>query len=136
MSRLSVHSVPGRAATGAYVLHAGIDKWHASPDRAQGLHRAASTAFPWLRPLPPALFARVLSATEMGIGSALLVPLVRNRVAGLLLTAFSGSLLTMYWRSPAMRRAHSVWPTPAGVPVSKDVWMLGIALGLVLDDLR
>ncbi len=48
-----------------------------------------------------------------------------------MLTAFSGGLVTMYWRTPALRQPGSVWPTPAGIGVSKDVWMLGIGLGLL-----
>ena len=31
------------------------------------------------------------------------------------------------------RKAGSVWPTPQGMAVSKDVWMLGIGLGLLAD---
>jgi hypothetical protein len=32
-----------------------------------------------------------------------------------------------------MHQPASVWPTPKGIAVSKDVWMLGIGAGLVLD---
>ena len=52
-------------------------------------------------------------------------------MAGTALTGFSGSLLTMYLRTPALHKPGSVWPTQAGTAVSKDVWMLGIGLGLV-----
>jgi hypothetical protein len=31
--------------------------------------------------------------------------------------------------------AGSIWPSQTGVAVSKDVWMLGIGLGLVADGL-
>jgi uncharacterized membrane protein YkgB len=41
--------------------------------------------------------------------------------------------VTMYLRTPAMHKPNSVWPTPAGTAVSKDVWMLGIGLGLLAD---
>jgi uncharacterized membrane protein YkgB len=41
----------------------------------------------------------------------------------------------MYARTPAMRKPGSIWPSQAGVAVSKDVWMLGIGLGLVADGL-
>jgi hypothetical protein len=30
-----------------------------------------------------------------------------------------------------MHKPGSIWPSQAGVAVSKDVWMLGIGLGLV-----
>ena len=69
------------------------------------------------------------------IGTALLVPVVPNAVAGAALTGFSGSLLAMYARTPAMRKPGSVWPSQTGIAVSKDVWMLGIGLGLVADGL-
>ena len=32
-----------------------------------------------------------------------------------------------------MHKPNSVWPTPAGTAVSKDVWMLGIGLGLLAE---
>jgi hypothetical protein len=41
----------------------------------------------------------------------------------------------MYARTPAMHKPGSIWPTQAGTAVSKDVWMLGIGLGLILDSL-
>jgi len=64
--RSKARDLPGRIATGAYILHAGLEKLHAGEARAKGLHKAGS-----------------------------------------------------------------VWPTQAGTAVSKDVWMLGIGLGLV-----
>jgi uncharacterized membrane protein YkgB len=39
----------------------------------------------------------------------------------------------MYARTPTMHEPGSIWPTQAGIPVSKDVWMLGIGLGLMAD---
>ena len=69
----------------------------------------------------------------MGIGAALLMPFVPNRLAGASLTAFAGALIALYLRTPALHRPGSVWPTPAGIAVSKDVWMLGIGVGLLAD---
>jgi hypothetical protein len=60
-----------------------------------------------------------------------LSPFVSNFVAGSALTGFAGGLLGMYARTPSMHKPGSIWPTQAGTPVSKDVWMLGIGLGLV-----
>jgi len=34
-----------------------------------------------------------------------------------------------------MRKAGTPPPTQPGIPLAKDVWMLGIGLGLVIDDL-
>jgi hypothetical protein len=67
------------------------------------------------------------------VGTTLLVPFVPARLAGLALTAFSGGLVAMYLRTPAMHEPGRAWPTPQGMAVSKDVWMLGIGLSLVAD---
>ncbi len=134
--RLRARSVPTRLATGAYILHAGWEKWHASEERTRAVQQAAATAFPFLAGIPPATFGKLLAGAEIATGAALLLPVVPNRLAGAALTAFSGSLLTMYLRTPAMHKPGSVWPSPAGVGVSKDVWMLGIGLGLLADTAR
>jgi hypothetical protein len=123
-------------ATGAFILHAGIGKWRGTPETAAGVHGMAAGAFPFLRDIPPEKFLRMLAAAEIATGAALLTPFVPNKLAGAALTAFSGSLLTMYWRTPALRKSGSVWPTPAGTAVSKDVWMLGIGLGLIAAGVR
>ena len=67
------------------------------------------------------------------IGSAILAPVVPRRAAGAVLTAFAGGLVAMYLRTPALHKPRSYWPTPTGTAVSKDVWMLGIGLGMLLD---
>ena len=63
----------------------------------------------------------------------LLAPVVPNALAGAALSTFAGGLVTMYLRTPALHKPHRVWPTPAGIGVSKDVWMLAIGLGLLSD---
>jgi hypothetical protein len=131
--RLSARNVPTRLATGAYILHSGLGKWNASEDRAKALHATACGAFGFLRAVPPPTFLKALAAAEIATGTALLTPVVPNKLAGAALTAFAGSLVTMYLRTPAMHKPGSVWPTPAGMAVSKDVWMLGIGLGLLAD---
>jgi hypothetical protein len=37
----------------------------------------------------------------------------------------------MCLRTPALHKPGGVWPTQACAAVSKDVWMLGLGLGLV-----
>jgi uncharacterized membrane protein YphA (DoxX/SURF4 family) len=132
---IKARDLPGRLATGAFILHSGLEKWHGDAEHAKASHGMAAGAFPLLKQLAPARFFRLLAASEIGVGAALLVPAVPNAVAGTALTGFSGSLLAMYWRTPALRRPGSIWPTPAGIGVSKDVWMLGIGLGLIVDAL-
>jgi hypothetical protein len=132
--RLTARDVPGRFVTGAFILHAGIDKWSGPPEVAAGVHGMAAGAYPFLSSIPPGKFLKLLAAGEIATGSALLAPFVPNRVAGAALTAFSASLLAMYWRTPGMRKPGSVWPTQQGTAASKDVWMLGIGLGLLGSD--
>ena len=126
-STIRIRHVPGRLATGAYILHSGIEKWKGGEEQAAGMHGMASNAFPFLKAIPPRRFLRLLSAGEIA------APVVPAALAGAALTAFSGSLFTMYLRTPALRKPGSVWPSQAGVGVSKDVWMLGIGLGLLVD---
>jgi len=132
-ARLTARSVPERLATGAFIFHAGYLKWRGTPEQATGVHGAASGAFPMLTVVPAPIFLKLLAAGEMATGSILLAPFVPDRVAGGVLSLFSGALLAMYWRTPTMRKAGSIWPTPAGNAVSKDVWMLGIGASLLID---
>jgi hypothetical protein len=132
---VKARDLPGRVTTGAYILHSGLDKWRTDETRATALHGIAAGAFPVLNRIPPTRFLRLLAASEIAIGTALLAPIVPNALAGAALTGFSGSLVTMYARTPALRKPGSIWPSQAGVAVSKDIWMLGIGLGLVADAL-
>jgi uncharacterized membrane protein YphA (DoxX/SURF4 family) len=134
LRRALAHS-PQRLATGAYIVHSGMGKWKGSPQQAEYVHGSASSAFPFLRDIPPDRFLKALAVAEMVTGAMLLVPFVPDRVAGAALTGFSGALVTMYLRTPDLHQPGSVWPTPAGMAVSKDVWMLGIGAGLLLDSL-
>ena len=124
---------PVRIATGAFILHSGLDKWKGDEAQAAALHGLASGAFPVLKRLSAPRFLRVLAASEIALGAALLCPIVPNSLAGAALTGFSGSLVTMYARTPSMHKPGSIWPSQSGIGVSKDVWMLGIGLGLVID---
>jgi hypothetical protein len=126
---------PPRLATGAYILHSGLQKRDADEETAKGLHGMAVQAYPVLEHMPPDRFVRLLSAAEIATGGALLLPLVPSALAGAALTAFSGALVGLYARSPGMREPGSPWPTERGVALSKDSWMLGIGLGLLVESL-
>lgn len=130
---MRARNLPGRLATGAYILHAGLEKWNGDEQRAEAVHGMAAAAYPLLRDVPHTRFLKLLSVAEITTGVLLLAPVVPNRLAGLTLTAFSGGLVGMYLRTGEMHKAGSVWPTPAGTGVSKDVWMLGIGLGLLFE---
>lgn len=126
---------PGRIAAGAYILHAGLGLWNGDEQQAAGLHGMAADAYPPLKRIPPRRFLKLAAAAEIATGAALLTPFVPALVAGSALAKFSGALLGMYWRTPGMHKPGSIWPTQEGMAVSKDVWLLGIGLGLVVDGL-
>src|ERR1700754_2965165 len=130
---MKARTAPGRIATGAYILHSGLEKWNGGDDRATGVHATAANAFPFLKAVPPRRFLKLLAAAEIATGTALLAPVVPAALAGAALSGFSGGLLAMYLRTPALHKPGSVWPTHNGIGVSKDVWMLGIGLDLMAD---
>jgi len=132
MLGLKARDLPGRIATGAFIVHSGLEKWKGDEARAKALHSMAANAFPMLKDIPPSQFLKLLAGSEIALGSALLAPVVPGALAGLALSGFSGALLAMYARTPALRKPGSIWPSQQGVGVSKDVWMLGIGLGMVI----
>lgn len=127
--------LPGRIAAGGYILHSGLEKRKGDEARAAALHQMAASAFPVLKNIPPERFLRMLSAGEIAVGTALLVPVVPAALAGAALTGFSGALMAMYARTPALRKPGSLWPSQAGTAVSKDIWMVGIGAGLMISGL-
>jgi hypothetical protein len=130
-----VRQLPARTAAGAFILNSGLGKWDSPDEVAAGLHGMAAGSYPFLAKLPAGQFAKALSAAEIGLGAALLVPIVPAWLAGAGLTAFSGGLLGMYLKTESMHEEGSVRPTREGIAIAKDVWMLGIGLSLILDDL-
>jgi uncharacterized membrane protein YphA (DoxX/SURF4 family) len=133
---MKLRNLPVRLATGAYILHTGWEKWHGSDERAVGIHGMAANAFPVFEAMKATDFLRMLSVGEISLGAALLAPFVPPALAGAALTGFSGALVTMYLRTDGLHQPGSVWPTPQGIPVSKDVWMHGIGVSLIIDGLR
>jgi hypothetical protein len=128
-----LRSAPGRLATGAFILNSGLGKWNAPPEHAKGIHQMASGAYSFLDSIPPEKFTKLLSAAEIVTGGLLLAPFVPNRIAGLALTAFSGGLVGVYGLSEGTHKPGSPLPTADGLALAKDVWMLAIGLGLVVD---
>jgi hypothetical protein len=130
---LKLSSIPPRAVTGGYILHSGLEKWKGDEETAARTHGFAKGAYPFLTSIPPKSFLKLLAAGEVGLGAALLAPFVPDRLVGVALTGFSAALIGLYARTPGMRKAGSVWPSPQGIGLSKDVWMLGIGLGLTVN---
>jgi hypothetical protein len=127
--------LPGRLAAGAFMLNAGAGKWSADEQTAARLHSMAAGTYPFLAKVKPKDFARLLSVSEMALGTALLLPAVPTGLAGAGLTAFSGGLVGLYVRTPGMRREGSLRPTQQGTALAKDVWLLAIGLSLTADAL-
>jgi hypothetical protein len=132
---VKVSHLPPRMAAGAFILNSGVGKLSADEETAAQLHGFAVGAYPFLAKLKPRDFVRVLAGAEIALGAALLLPVVPSAVAGAGLTAFSGGLLGLYARTPGMRKEGSPFPTQQGIALAKDAWMMGIGLGLVIDDL-
>jgi uncharacterized membrane protein YphA (DoxX/SURF4 family) len=127
--------LPPRIATGAFILNSGIGKLSADEATAAQLHGFAAGTYPFLKKLKPTDFVRLLAATEITLGAALLIPVIPAAVAGAGLAAFSVGLLGLYARTPGMRKPGTPLPTQQGTALAKDVWMAGLGLGLMIDDL-
>jgi hypothetical protein len=125
--------VPLRLATGAYILNAGLGKRSLPDEAAAGMQAGAATVVPLVKDWEPSVFGKALSTTEITVGSLLLAPFVPSGLAGAVLASFSGGLLRMYWRNPAMHEPGSPRPTQQGSAVAKDVWMFGIGTSLLID---
>ncbi|MFI6285852.1 hypothetical protein ACIBCM_14025 [Streptomyces sp. NPDC051018] len=125
--------LPLRLTTGVFFLHSGLSKRGADEATAKGLQEFAGITYPFLTKLDAQRFARLLSTGELAIAAALLVPVVPAAVAGAALTAFSAGTLGLYLRTPGMREEGGLRPTEQGIPLAKDLWMLGIGIALVVE---
>jgi hypothetical protein len=135
LSPAALRRAPLRIATGAFILNAAMGKVGGDEKTAANLHGMASRAYPMLAKVEPKPFLKVLTAGELSVASALLLPIVPARLAGLALIGFSGSLLSMYARIPFLHDKF-LRPTPGGVPMAKDIWMLGIGVSLLVDSIK
>ncbi|HEY9557391.1 MAG TPA: hypothetical protein VIR58_11695 [Acidimicrobiales bacterium] len=129
--RFPKRDMPARIATGAFILHAGWEKWRGDEETAKGIHGMAVGTYPFLKDMEPTRFLKLLAAAEIGVGTALLAPFVPSRLAGTALTGFGTGLLGLYARTPGLRREGSIWPTQSGIGISKDSWLVGIGLSLM-----
>jgi uncharacterized membrane protein YphA (DoxX/SURF4 family) len=133
---VKLRHLPVRLGAGAYILSSGVDKLGADEQAAAGYHGMAAGAYPFLQDVDPKTFTKALAATEIGLGAALLVPVLPRVAVATGFTAFSAGLVGMYWRTPALRRgANDPRPSPDGIGVAKDVIMLGAAASYLVDAL-
>lgn len=133
-SPVKLSHLPARLAVGAFMLNSGWSKLGADRPTAEGLHTMAAGTYPSVRQLDPERFARLLAASELALGAALVVPIVPTGLAGAGLTGFSAGLLGLYLNTPGMRQEGSLRPTQQGTALAKDIWLLGIGVSFVLDD--
>ncbi len=134
--RSRVANLPVRMAAGAFILNSGLTKLKAEKETAERLHGFATGTYPFLENLPPEQFAKLLAVAEVGLGGALLMPVVvGDGLAGLGLTAFAGGLLGLYAKTPGMRQEGSVRPTKDGTAIAKDSWLAGMGLALMASSL-
>jgi hypothetical protein len=131
---MRISDIPLRLATGAFILNSGLSKRDADEETAQGMHGMAAGTYPFLKDIDPVTFTRLLSAGEIALGAALLVPLVPSRIAGAGLTAFGAGLVGLYLRTPGMRRPGTLVPTQDGMAIAKDSWLVGAGLSLLIGD--
>jgi hypothetical protein len=130
---MRLNHIPLRLSTGGFILNAGWGKRHLDKDGAAGLQAMAARVIPPVSRIDAEKFAKMLSYTEMTLGAALLTPFLPSRLVGIGLGIFSGSLFTMYLKTPGMTLEDGIRPSPQGTALAKDIWMLGIAAALVLD---
>jgi uncharacterized membrane protein YphA (DoxX/SURF4 family) len=133
--RKKAWQLPLRLAAGSYVVNSGLSKWDADEVTAKQLQSFASGAYPLLASVDARLFVKALSASEVVIGAALLLPFVPTGAAGVGLATFSAGLLGLYLRTPDMRLEGSLRPTEQGIPLAKDVWLAAIGASLIIDGL-
>jgi len=72
--RAMARQAPGRLVAGGFILNAGLGKWDADEERATRLHGMAVGTYPFLARMSPKKFTRLLSVTEIALGSAPLLP--------------------------------------------------------------
>ncbi|RJL24801.1 hypothetical protein [Bailinhaonella thermotolerans] len=128
------HQMPARIATGLFILNSGMEKAEAGEETAQGVHGMAAGAYPQLKSLDPVRFTSLVAKAEIGLGAALLAPFVPSLLAGTALAGFAAGLLGVYLRTPGLRHEGSLRPTQQGIGIAKDVWLLGIGVGLMAEE--
>ena len=127
--------IPLRVTTGAFFLNSGVSKRGLPEEAAAGIHGMATGSIPAFGNVKPKTFTSGLSAGEMALGAALLLPFVSPVVAGAALTAFGAGLVNLYLKTPGLTEEDGIRPTQDGIGIAKDVWLVGIGSTLLLDGL-
>ena len=122
-------------ACGAFILNTGIGKRSLDAEKAAGLRDQAALVFPPLKKMDPTRFGKLLSAFEIGLGAALIVPVVPTWLVSAGLIGFSGMLMGVYLKTPSMTMKDGIRTAPAGMGIARDIFMLGSGLGLFVEEL-
>ena len=127
----SLASAALRVPTGLYILNAGLGKFGAIGEAAEGLQGMAATGVPAVKELDADTFAKTLAASETALGAALLAPFVSNKLAGIGLAGFGATLLTMYFGDDEMTEDDGIRPSSDGTALAKDSWLVAIGAALM-----
>lgn len=130
-----IHQLPPRLACGAFLLHTGFSKRTLNAETAAGLRDQAARVFPALGKMDPVLFGKLLSTFEISLGTALVIPIVPTWLVSAGLIGFSGMLMGVYLKTPELTQNNGIRPSPAGMPIARDVFMLGSAIGLFIEEM-
>lgn len=130
-TNLGFASAALRVPTGLYILNAGLGKFAAGKEEAEGLQDMAATGIPALDEFDSETFAKALATGETALGALLLMPFVSNRLAGLGLATFGAGLLTMYFGNDAMTEDDGIRPSSDGIALAKDSWLVAIGSALM-----
>lgn len=126
------HNLPTRLAAGTFILNSGISKLNSDDTHLDQVFSTAITGYPFLDSIGATRFGRLLGTYETAVGSALLMPFVSDRRAGIVLLPLTIGLVGLYMRIPGMRKEGSLRPSSQGIALAKDSWLLGIAVSLLL----
>jgi hypothetical protein len=96
-----LRQLPLRLSAGAYIVNSGLSKRRPDDSTAAALHGMAAGSYPFLKGLKANQFVRILSTAEIGLGAALMLPVVPAALAGAGLLAFSAGLVGLYLRTRA-----------------------------------
>lgn len=130
-ANLGFASAALRIPAGLFILNTGLGKFKADKATAEGLQGMAAAGLPFVKEFDPENFAKLLATAETSLGTALLLPFIPNRVAGVGLTAFAAGLLSMYFGNDDMTEDDGIRPSQNGTALAKDSWLAGIGAALV-----
>ena len=127
--------LPQRIAAGAFILNSGIGKLSADEETAAQLHGFAAGAYPFLAKLKPGTSSGSWRRARSRSARRCCCPSSRppSRARGWRRSPAACSACTP-GRPACARKAAPSRPSRES-PLAKDAWMMGIGLGLVIDDL-